>query len=75
MVDQTGARPLGRDGHRQSCQWQVGAQIIRHRPADDLTAVHVHDGDQIEPAWIGLEVGDVGEPDPVRRGGGEVALE
>src|ERR1700726_4248227 len=48
--------------------------MIRHRPADDLAAVEVHDRGQIEPALIGLDVGDVGEPDPVRRGGGEVAL-
>src|SRR6266404_7688886 len=49
--------------------------MIAHRPADDLAAVQVHDGGQIEPALIGLDVGDVGEPDPVRRGDGEVALE
>src|ERR1700694_1895357 len=49
--------------------------MIAHRPADDLAAVQVHDGGQIEPALIGLDVGDVGEPDPVRRGGGEVSLE
>src|ERR1700726_1928283 len=49
--------------------------MIRHRPADDLAAVEVHDRGQIEPSLIGLDVGDVGEPDPVRRGGDEVALE
>jgi hypothetical protein len=46
--------------------------MIGHRPADDPAAVEVHDGSQIEPALIGLYVGDVGEPDPVRRGGREV---
>src|SRR6202023_1095130 len=49
--------------------------MIRHRPADDLAAVEVHDRGQIKPALISLDVGDVGEPDPVRRGGYEVALE
>ena len=49
--------------------------MIRHRPADDLAAVEVHDRGQIKPALISLDVGDVGEPDPVRRGGDEVALE
>src|SRR6266852_2685362 len=49
--------------------------MIRHRPADDLAAVEVHDRGQIKPALIGLDVGDVGEPDPVRCGGDEVALE
>ena len=49
--------------------------MILHRPADDLAAVEVQDGGQIEPALIGLDIGDVGEPDPVRRSGGEVAIE
>src|ERR1700733_8040788 len=49
--------------------------MIRRRPADDLAAVEVHDRGQIKPALISLDVGDVGEPDPVRRGGDEVALE
>src|SRR4249919_1736985 len=49
--------------------------MIRHRPADDLAAVEVHDCGQIEPSLIGLDVGDVGEPDPVRRGGDEVPIE
>src|SRR5258708_32658807 len=49
--------------------------MIRHRPADDPAAVQIHDGGQIEPALIGLDVGDIGEPDPVRRSGGGGALE
>ena len=65
MVDQTRARPLHRDGHCQGRQRQAGAQMIRHCPADDLAAVQIHDGGQIEPALIGPDVGDVGEP--VRR--------
>jgi hypothetical protein len=49
--------------------------MILHRPADDPAAVEVQDGGQIEPALIGLDIGDVGEPDPVRRGGKEVSTE
>src|ERR1700754_481319 len=48
--------------------------MIRHRPTDDLSAVEIHHCGQIKPALIGLNVGDVGEPDLVRRGGDEVAL-
>src|SRR4029077_5083981 len=58
----------------KAAKWQLGAQMIRHRPADDLAAVEVHDRGQIKPALISLDVGDVGEPDPVWRGGDEVAL-
>lgn len=75
MVDQAGIWPLRRDCHPQRRQRQLGAQMIRHRPADDLAAVEVHDRGQIEPALISLDIGDVGEPDVVRRGGDEVALE
>src|SRR3984893_4499527 len=49
--------------------------MIRHPPADDLAAVEVHDRGQIKPALLSLDVGDVGEPDPVWRGGDEVAVE
>src|SRR3954468_4759073 len=49
--------------------------MIAHRPADDPPAVQVHDGGQIEPSLAGLDIGDIGEPDPVQRGGGEVAIE
>src|SRR4029077_11804262 len=49
--------------------------MIAHRPADDPAAVRVHDGGQIEPAPVGLDISDVGEPDLVRRGGAEVPLD
>jgi hypothetical protein len=74
MVDQAGVRPLRRDGHLQCCQRQAGAQMIGHRPTHDPAAVEVHDGGQIEPSLIGLDVGDIGEPDAVRRGRCEVPL-
>src|ERR1700739_1485254 len=49
--------------------------MIRHRPADDLAAVEVHDRGQIKPALISLHVGDIGQPDPVRGSGDEIALD
>jgi hypothetical protein len=53
----------------------VRCAMIRHRPAGDLAAVEVHDRGQIKPALISLNVGDVGEPDPVRRGRRTTALD
>jgi hypothetical protein len=38
-------------------------------------SVEVQDRGQIEPSLIGLDVDDIGEPDPVRRGGDEVPTE
>src|SRR3984885_2931230 len=75
MVDQAGARPLRRDGHPQCRQWQLSAQMVCHRPTDNPAAVKVHDRCQIEPALIGLDVGDVGKPDAVRRVSGEVPIQ
>src|ERR1700745_3543169 len=49
--------------------------MICHRPADDFAAVEIHQRGQIEPALLGLDVSDVGEPDLVRSSGDEVALE
>jgi hypothetical protein len=46
-----------------------------HCSAHDPAAVGVQDGGQIEPSLIGLDTGDVGEQDPVRRSGGEVSVE
>jgi uncharacterized 2Fe-2S/4Fe-4S cluster protein (DUF4445 family) len=39
------------------------------------TILHVHDGGKVEPALAGRDIGDVGEPDAVRRRGREVAID
>src|SRR4051812_8484511 len=75
MMDQVSAGPLCRDGHAQRRQREFDAHVGLHRPADDPAAIQVHDGGQIEPSLIGLDVGDVGEPDPVWRSGAKAALE
>src|SRR5204863_2070863 len=62
-------------GHPQGCQRKLSAQMIAHGPADDPTAVQVHDGGEVEPALIGLDVGDVGEPYLIWCGSGEAALQ
>lgn len=40
-------------------------QGLAHRPADNLAGVHVEDGGEVEPAFAGRDVGQVGEPDLV----------
>ena len=72
-------QPRGRlpaePGHGQ----RIGHDVRRHarfqRPADDLAVEQIqHDG-QVEPAFIGPQVGDVGRPDLIRCGRGEVPLQ
>src|SRR3977135_1343372 len=49
--------------------------MIAHSPADDLAAVEVEDRGEIEPALLGLDIGYICEPDPVRCSGGKAAVE
>src|SRR5215212_6366182 len=49
--------------------------MIAHCVADDLATVQVHDSSQVEPPLIGSNVGDIGEPNPVRRSRSEVAID
>ena len=73
MMDQTRARPLFLDCHPQRSQGQFDAQMICHCPAHNAAAVQVEDRRQIQPSLTGLDIGDVGKPDLIARGGREVA--
>lgn len=61
--------------YRQCRRGEVDLHVIAHRPADDLAAEEVDDGRQIQPTLSSRNVGDIGEPDPVRRCGGKVAID
>src|SRR5882724_3598635 len=54
---------------------EFGAEVVLERPADDATAVAVHDDSEIQPALPGAQVGDVGDPKSVRSRRLEVALD
>src|SRR3954471_3583142 len=49
--------------------------MVVHGPAHDTAAVQIHDGRQIQPALVGPDKGDVGEPDLIAHGGREVPAE
>src|SRR3712207_3266974 len=68
-------RPVTLQGHDQSIDAQSGPQVIGHAPANDLARGHVLDGGEIEPALVGREVGEVGQPGCVGPLGGEALLE
>jgi hypothetical protein len=53
---------------------QVGAQRSRAAPADDAPRIDVHDECDVHPARPGRDVGQVGDPQPVRGRGPEDAL-
>jgi hypothetical protein len=57
------------DGHVQGVHDQLGAQVLGHGPAHDPPREGVQDHSQVEPAFVGALLGDVGHPQPVRRWG------
>ncbi len=75
MVDQPRRRPAVADRHLQRILAQGALQTLGHRPADDLHRGQILDGGEVEPAFVGWDVGDVSEPDRIGRGGFEVAVE
>ena len=74
VVDDVLGPPLA-NRHLHRVQHQFGTQVVRHRPADDLAAPGVeHDG-EIEEARHRWHISDVGNPQLVRSGGAEVAVD
>src|SRR6185295_9865235 len=41
---------------------QIGRDPLTHRPAHDSAAGQIHDASQIQPALVGSNIGDVGDP-------------
>ena len=74
MMNHAGRAPLP-ERHVESVEHQLGAQMSLHRPADDPAAEGVEDHGQIEKAGPGRDVGYIGHPQAIGRGGGEVALD
>lgn len=73
VMDNTSRAPLP-DGHTQSVDDQLGAQVGGHRPADDASAPCVHDHCQVERSGPGSYVGDICNPQLIRSLGGEITL-
>src|SRR5260370_7551308 len=74
MVDDV-LGPTLADSHLHRIQHQFGAQVVCHRPADDLAAPGVeHDGEIEKPRHC-RHISDVGDPQLVRSGSVEVAVD
>jgi hypothetical protein len=66
--------PAPPDRHVDGFDDQLAAEVIGHRPADNAPTVDVKHDRQGEEARPGRDIGDVGDPQAVGRGGGEPAL-
>jgi hypothetical protein len=62
-------------GHLQRVQGEIGAQVGGGLPAHDHAAVDVDDEGDVDEPRPGPHVGEVGHPQGVGTGGGEVALD
>ena len=61
--------------HVQSVKHQLRGERGGHRPADDAATVRIEHDSKIEKAGPGRNVGDVGDPQPIRRFRREIALD
>jgi hypothetical protein len=61
-------------GHLQGVDDQLGSHVIGDRPADHDPAEHVEDRGAVDLALGGGVLGDVGDPQPIRRIGDKPAL-
>jgi hypothetical protein len=59
------------EGRLQRVDDEFGAHVIGHGPAHDPAAVGVLDGSEVDPALPGPQVGDLSDPEHVRRRGPE----
>ena len=55
--------------HGESLENEGGVDPFAHGPADDLAAVEIQDTGEVEPTFPSLDIGDIGDPDLIGRGG------
>jgi hypothetical protein len=67
--------PSLRERHVERVEYQVGAQMRRHGPADHAPAPSVEDHGQVQEAGPRRDVGDVGDPELVGAWRAEVAVD
>lgn len=59
--------------HDQRVEAQPRPQVCCHAPADDLASGQVLDGGEVQEAFLGRDIADVGETDGIRAVGRELA--
>jgi hypothetical protein len=73
--DRARGGPAGVEGHAEGVRGEVGSLGAVDGPADDTAAQHVYDDAAVDLALAGGMLGDVGDLEPVRAVGGELALD
>jgi hypothetical protein len=75
VMDQARRGALSLDGHGQGSDGEFGAQMITHRPTNNLPGEEIQYDGLIEPPFGGWHVGDVGQPNLIRPRGHEGLFE
>lgn len=60
--------------HEKSLHYEVGVHPWLHRPTDNLTREEINYDGQEEPAFVGTDIGDIGNPSVVGALHGEILL-
>src|SRR5664280_3087286 len=63
------------EGHLQGIEGEIGSQMVDRLPTDDVAAEDVEDERDVDEARPGTDIGQIGDPEAVRRNGREVALD
>lgn len=74
VKDQARGRPAPKARHQQRILDQRGLHVRLQAPAHHLAAVQVQHGGQVQPTFVGSDVGDVAAPHHVGRCRREAAL-
>jgi hypothetical protein len=74
-MDEPFARAAAGDRHLERRDDELCAHVVGHRPADDPPREAVGDGRRVEPALVGLDLLEVGDPQQVGRRRREVAAD
>ena len=72
--DGAGLRTASPRSHLQGVEDQLGAHVVRDRPAHDLAGEDVEHREAVDLSGSGRVLGDVGAPQQVRSSGGELPL-
>lgn len=62
------------DRHHQRVERQFARESGFHRPADHITGKEIDNHRQIQPALLGADISNIGDPDLVGPDNGELSL-
>ena len=75
VIYQPGSRASGRHSTYECLHGQILCHALPHGVTDQLAAVQVFQAGQIQSAFVGCQISDTSDPDPVGRGYLEILVQ